>query len=68
MGVSNNESASFLKLLEECLAKNEIRCGYDGPGHYSGYPSDIYPEYYTIGRADALKWAKAKGFDVSQIE
>jgi hypothetical protein len=64
--LENSEQKSFSKLLiEDAMGRKlPVQRGRNAEDWYS---PDIYPTYFIITRGDALKWAEAKGFDVSHI-
>ncbi len=61
------DERNFLRLLQEEAGRNAIPTR---PNQYAErfYTPALYPGYFDVQRADAIKWAEAKGFDVAHFK
>lgn len=61
------ERGAFLKLLQESAMDAKIPVIKDRNAD-DRYGPDTWPEYFTVNKAAAIKWASERKFDVSHIE
>lgn len=65
--VSPLEKDEFLRLIKEDAMASKLPVWRDRYAEGHEQP-DLWPANFDVTKADAMKWAEAKGFDVSHIK
>jgi hypothetical protein len=63
---STPQARSFLRLAQDDAMNGKLTVVRDRNAHHSYLP-DLHPYYFDVPRPEAIKWAAAKGFDISHI-
>jgi hypothetical protein len=61
------DTGGFLALVKEAAMSRKLQYQH-GPNGQGYQTPDLWPSYFTVGKSEALRWAKENDFDLSHIQ